>query len=160
MITEGKRYTVSPIEMRRRKNAYTTLICTLFSGIALPTFYFFDTHLPILIGTLAGSAVVLVASRQLLFRSFHDFSKIILVLTDTHIARIGVKSSKQYQLSMIAGLWIKRTVNKSVREIKIRFNDKKQLSITALQDFEDFEKTLREKIPEHTAITAFQEPID
>lgn len=61
---------------------------------------------------------------------------------------------------MIVGLWIKKTINGTIREIKLVLNDKRQLSITALQDFEGFYRHLRKSVSKNTLISEFKEQID
>lgn len=159
-MAQEKTYLISLCEMKRRKKAYTTLIVSLFFGIVLPLYDQFLNYQILLSFSFAILASVLIVSRILLFRSFRDFEKIKVLLTDTEIVRITFKTKTQYSFNMITGVWIKKTVRNQIREIKIATNTKSKIYITALENFNEFRNILLIKLSGLKNVKEFKEPID
>jgi len=158
LITE-RLYTTSTTELQRRLRAYTTLIVSLLSGIALSSIdYLFRAPAFWLVG-LAGLGLFLALSRLAFARSFRSYSRIEIRLTDSHIERTRGTSSEKYPLADITRFRVLRTSRKSIREITARFGNGR-LSMNGVEDFERLEQELRSRIPASATVTETKEPID
>lgn len=155
-----RHYTIDPVEINRRRKAYTTLITTLFLGSALSLSCFVISNRLILSGILGALAIILFVTRIGFFRWLQTFAQTKIMFTDTYLERVDTKSSKRCKLDRVRKIWIKRTVPGSTREIKLTLEDKELISITALQDFTSFEKDLKERIGVKVNVSEFREPID
>ncbi len=146
--------------MARRLRAYTTLIISLFSGIALSSIDYLIAAPTIWLLGIGGLALALVLSRLALIRSLRSYAWLELRLDDTRIERVRGDTAKNYPLADIVGLTIVRTSRKSLREITARMRNRQRLSMNAVEDFERFEQDLRSRLPVNVAVTEAREPID
>lgn len=159
MITSSS-FPASTAEWRRRLAAYTTLIVSLWCGIALSSIDYLFSALVIWFTCLAGLALCLLLSRLAFVRALRNYSQLELRLSDSSIERARGGASESYPLASVTGLRIVRTTRKTIREITARFSDGRRLSMNAVQDFDRFEQELRSRLPASAGITEAREPID
>lgn len=146
--------------MDRRLRAYTTLIVSLLSGIALSSIDYLFRAPAVWLAGLAGLGLVLALSRHGFGRSFKNYSLLQLRVSDSHIERTRGPTSEKYPLADITGLRVLRTSRKSIREITARFSNGLSLSMNGVEDFERLEQELRSKVPTSVKVTETREPID
>ena len=153
-------YTTSTTELQRRLRAYTTLIVSLLSGIALSSIDYLFRAPAFWLAGLAGLGLFLALSRLAFARSFRSYSRIEIRLTDSHIERTRGRSSEKYPLADVTRLRIVRTSRKSLREITVLMKNGRRLSMNGVEDFQRLEQELRSRIPASATVTETKEPID
>jgi hypothetical protein len=146
--------------MDRRLRAYTTLIVSLFSGIALSSIDYLFRAPTIWLSCLAGLSLALALSRLALIRSFRSYSRIELRLNDSCVERTRRTTTEKFPLADIRGLRVLRTSRRSIREVTARLSDGRRFSVNGVEDFERLEQELRSRIPASATVTETREPID
>jgi hypothetical protein len=159
LITE-RLHTTSTTELQRRLRAYTTLIGSLLSGIAVSSIDYLLSAPAIWLACLAGLALALALSRLALVRSFRSYSRLELCLSDSHLERTRGTLSEKYPLADVVGLRVLRTTRGSIREITARLRSGRSLSMNGVEGFEGLEQELRSNIPASAAVVETREPID
>jgi len=153
-------YAASTAELARRLRAYTTLIVSLLSGIALSATDYLFRAPGVWLAGLVGLGLVLALSRLGFARSFQNYSLLQIRLSDSHIERTRGPTSEKYPLADIMGLRVLRTTRKSIREITARLSNGRRFSMNGVEDFERLEQELRRSIPAGATVTETREPID
>jgi hypothetical protein len=150
-------YKTSIEELNRRKRAFATMSISVTVGSILAS-RFLDFPIPI-IGFLC-LILVFFLSGILFFRSFDYLMQTKICLSDKAIKRINKKASESFLISNINRVRVKKTTKNTIREIYIWLCDGKSIFITALEDFEQFQKNLASKICKDIAIREISEVID
>ena len=153
-------YPASTPELARRLRAYTTLIVSLLTGIALSSVDYLIAAPATWLAGLGGLALFLVLSRVALKRSLRSYALLELRLDEDQIERVRGDTVEKYPLAEAVGLRIVRTSRKSLREITARMRNGQRLSMNAVEGFERLEQDLRARIPTNATITEAREPID
>jgi len=159
LLQEYKEYKASKAEMDRRLNAFMRLIICLYLSASICSIDFIikrpSSSLPILI----ISAIVFF----LLWLNFRNTFKIEsekkIYLSDKELLRYFKKSKEKHLIKNITDIQIKRTTNKTIREIKIGIADSKDIFINGLEDLELFRHDLVQSAPWAT-VKEISEPID
>lgn len=159
-MTTSSSFTASTSELQRRLRAYTTLIVSLLTGIALSSIDYLLSAPAVWLVGLAGLALLLLLSRVALKRSLRGYAMLELRLDDTHIERVRGDTAEEYPLADIVGLRIVRTANRSIREITARLKNGRRLSMNGVEEFERLEPELRRRIPASATVTEAREPVD
>jgi hypothetical protein len=144
----------------RRLRAYTTLIVSLLSGIALSSVDYLFRAPAIWLSCLAGLALCLWLTRLALVRSLRGYALLELRLDDMHIERVRGETAEKFALADVIGLRIVRTSRRSIREITARLRNGQRLSMNAVEDFERLEQDLRSRLPANVTVAEVREPID
>ncbi|MBN1499496.1 MAG: hypothetical protein JW982_05050 [Spirochaetes bacterium] len=162
MISGSQTYLISSIEMIRRRKPYTTLLISLFSGMIFPQYSRFLNHPVESASCFSVIIFLLFISRLLCFKTFRNFEKIKIILTDREITRITHKTEKHCIYETVTGVRIKRTVRNEIREIKLFNGSKLLISISAFENFNEFRNSLTAKISsmKKIKIKEFKEPLD
>jgi hypothetical protein len=151
-----KVYTISKKEINRRIVAYTTLIISFLLSLILFSFNYILSYLNIAIPLLITLIILLWGSRILVVRYFKSIINNKIILTHEYIER----NENKYLIKDIKQISIKRTSNKYLREIKIVLDNKKEIFINGINEFEEFVKELLDYLPKNTVKTNSREPID
>ncbi len=151
------KYLISPVEITRRKKAYTTLSISLIIGLFLASIIF---SFPISPGgyLLVGSLVFLIGASSFIF--FHHLSPIKIILSNQSLTRKHDQVSEEYLLTKVSRVEIKWTTNHTIREIYLWLNDGKSVFITALNNFEQFREDLLGKLNRSVAVQEKHELLD
>ena len=153
-------YSISTLEIERRKKALFILVISLCFGFILASIKpliddFWNTIISISVFALVFFLLALFS-----LTSFKSFSKSTISLTDQYLERKTHKSSERYAFSDFRGVKIKRTINGHIREVKVSLVNGKSLSINALNDFEPFKERLMAAIEGNVKGKEYKEPID
>jgi hypothetical protein len=159
-LTTDRLYTTSTAELQRRLRAYTTLIVSMLTGIALSSIDYLFRAPAIWFAGLAGLGLALVLSRLAFARSFRSYSRIEIRLTDSCIERTRGTTTEKCPLAAITRLGVLRTTRKSIREITARLSDGRRFSMNGVEEFERLEQELRRRITASANVTETKEPID
>jgi hypothetical protein len=150
-------YTISHIEITRRKKAYTTLSFSVIIGLFLASPIL---NFPISIGGYTAVAVALFLLGAFSYRFFYDLLKLKINLSNQLLERVVDGRSEKYLLHGVARVRVKWTTNSTIREVYIWLNGGGSVFITALDHFEEFKKELLDKLGKGVKIEEIHEPID
>lgn len=150
-------YLISQNEITRRKKAYATLSISLIVGLILASLIF---KFPVSVGGYLIVASVIFLIGAFSFRFFHNLSRTKINLSDKFLEKITSGIPEKYSLDKINRVKIKWTTNKTIREIYIWLNDNKNVTITALDDFEEFRKDLLNRLDKSAHVEEVHEPLD
>jgi|WetSurMetagenome_2_1015567.scaffolds.fasta_scaffold00353_21 hypothetical protein len=150
-------YLISQTEISRRKKAYATLSVSLIIGLVLASIIF-DFPISVIGFIPVIGTIFLIGIFS--FISFHYLLQTKILLSRQSLVRARNQVREEYSLAKINRVKIKRTTNKTIREIYIWLSGGKSVFITALDHFEQFEKELLGMLDKDIAIEEIHEPID
>lgn len=150
-------YVISAFEIHRRKTAYISLSISLVLGTFFASIVF---QLPIpTIGYLLF-VIMLIVLGLFAFNFFTHIAPMKIILSSQSLQKVTPKWTEEYHLNTIKRIEIKWTTNKTIREIYIRFDHGKNVTITALKNFEKFNRELQTRINDQADIKEIHEPLD
>ena len=154
-----QKFTISEIEINRRKKAFSSLILSLFISVSVSLKLFLDLPYLLLFLSMIVLASFLFISRLLMEKAFNSFGKIIVHLTDEYIERITYKGNEKIYFRDIDTISIKKTIRKNIREIKI-VTKERQLYLNGIVNINNFSEALEKLVNQDVKITQRQEVID
>lgn len=150
-------YSISKVEITRRKKAYVTLVASLLIGIILTsTILRFQIPIPGYFSLIFGLSLLGAYS----FNFFRNLIQIKIILSDKKLKRITDKTTEEYLLSNIDNVTIKRKTNNTIREIYISFIGGENVVVSALGQFEKFSKELVRNLDKSIKVKEKNEPLD
>ncbi|MDD4937861.1 MAG: hypothetical protein PHX34_02470 [Candidatus Shapirobacteria bacterium] len=150
MLTE---YQTSKKEIKRREIAFLELIVSLFFGSILASILF---NFPISYLFFVGLVLFFVLMNFWLKKFFDKFLKMETYLSKYFL----IRAKEKFLIKKINKLTIKRTINNTIREIGIFFDNGKSLFINGLSNFEKFEINLLKKIGKNVVVKNSREPMN
>jgi hypothetical protein len=160
LSADSAAYRASGAEMERRRRAYTTLVVSLFAGVAVSSLDYVHSAPAIASLFLAGLAFLLFLSWVVFLASFRRFADTLLLLDDSQLRRTRATSRETYRFEDIVGYRVKRTTRGSIREVTLRLRSGQRVGLNAVDDFERFEQELRPRVPANAARSEVREAID
>ena len=158
-VFEYKEYKASKSEMDRRLKAFMRLILFLYISACI-------CSIDLVIKRPAAAAPVLIISAValallwLFFRNvFKKEAEKKVYLSQNEMLRNFGKSKEKYLIKDITDIRIKRTVNKSIRELRIKTTGANNVFINGLEDMEQFAEYLINIAPD-ASVNEMKEPID
>ncbi|MBN2879409.1 MAG: hypothetical protein JXN65_07240 [Clostridia bacterium] len=154
-----KEYRASNSEMKRRLNAFMRLIICFYISASICSIDFIIKRPFLALPILIISAIVLFLQWLIFRNTFKIESKKKVYLSEIELLRYFKKSEEKYLVKNITDIRIKRTTNKTIREIKIGIADSNNIYINGLENFEQFKNDLVQLAPD-VPIKEISEPID
>jgi hypothetical protein len=154
-----QKYTISSDEIKRRKKAFNSLLLTLFLSVAITLRLLAEIPLSLFLLSAAIFACILLAGWMLMQKAFDSFTKIEIDVTDESIERKTFIATEKIYAREIASIRIKRTIHKTVREIKIGTKNN-QFYLNGLAEMENLFCALKEIAHPEVKIYERKESID
>jgi hypothetical protein len=159
-----KTYSISSKEIKRRINAFTALLLSIFTGTHLFLFIFFPAlftlHLQTLIIISLLVILIGIILRQILINFFQSHLETKVTLSSDFIERKSLKSSNQYQIKDITKITLKSTTRHTIREVGLTFRNHTQVFFDGLTDMDDFVAKITKSITKNVTIIRIHEPLD
>jgi hypothetical protein len=151
-------FTVSKVELNRRKKAFATLLVSLAIGIFLFSKLFNFSVAPV--GFLFVGVVFIIID-VITFQFLSSLSRMKIRILDQEIERQKGTDIEEYQISEIGSLKIKRRTNGVIREIYISFRNHKRLYLNAFEEqFETLKDALVGKLNNKILVKEIREPLN
>jgi hypothetical protein len=150
-------YTISQVEIARRKNAYATLSISLIVGLMVASVILSS---PVSIDGYLLVVVMIFLLGAFSFRYFRNLSRTKINLSSQSLKRIVNGVSEEYLISNINRIKVKWTTNNTIREVYIWLVNGRSIYISALDHFEEFKKDLLGKSDKGVKIEETREPLD
>jgi len=147
------KYIVSKKEVSRREKAFLSLSINFLIGLVLASILF-KLSIPYLFFGLFFLFLLLV--NLWIKKFFNKFLKMETYLSKEFL----IRGKRKFLIKKINKLIIKKTMNSTVREIGIFFDDGKSLFINGLDNSKDFEINLLKNVNKKVIIKNIREPID
>lgn len=147
-------YTISRSEITRRKKAYATLSASLMVGLVLSSWIL---HFPVSFPGYLSVAFALFLLGAFSFRFFRKLLKIRINLSNLFLERTVNGVSEKYPLNEICRMTVKRKTDHTIREVYIWLRDDRSVFMTALDRFEEFEKSLSAHVAKDVVIKEVHE---
>jgi len=150
-------FTISIIEINRRKKAFATLSASLLCGLFLSALIL-QYPLSLYVYLLVAGALTII--NVMLFFLFDYMKRIKIRFTGQAMERITPKNTEIYPIDNITGVKIKRTSHTTIREIYIYCRGEKNVFISALDQFEAFLEHLQNTLSPDVTVKKIREVID
>jgi hypothetical protein len=151
-------FTVSKVELNRRKKAFTTLLVSLVIGIFLFSKLF---NFPIAQVGFLLTGTIFVVIDAITFQFLDSLSRMKICISDQKIERQKGIDIEKYPISEIDSLKIKRRTNGVIREIYISFYNHKRLYLNAFEEqFESLKDVLVGKLNNKILVKEIREPLN
>ena len=147
------KYKVSEKEIRRRKKAFLSLSISLLLGLVLASILFNFSISYLFFGVFT---LVLLLANLWLKNFFNKFLRMKIGLSKEFL----VKMNKKFLTKNIEKIKIKWTINNTIREIGIFFEDGKSLFVNGLSNFEKFRINLIKNVAKNVVVKNSREPMD
>lgn len=144
MPEQSIHYTISPTEIKRREDAYLTLMISLLVSLTAALWIWAKNYI-ILLYILP--IILLFFLSILIFKKFFkNYAKNKISLTEELIERCGYKVSEKIFFKDIKSIAIRYTTRGLIRDIIITAKDK-TLALDGLENFQEFKTVLIAKNP-------------
>lgn len=150
-------FSISTVEINRRKIAFATLSASLLSGLFLSALFL---KYPLSIYVYLTFAGALIFINAMLFPLFKYMKKIKIRFAGQIMERITPKGTEIYPIDNISSVKIKRTSHATIREIYIYCRGEKNVFISALDQFEAFLEHLQNALSSDVPVKKIREVID
>lgn len=157
LYTKDMEYRISKEEIIRRKKAYITLCISLLSGLFLSS-TIFKFYISAASYLSVFSALFLLGAFS--FRFLRNLSRVKIILTNQLLKREVNGISENYPFNEVKRVKVKRTTNKTIREIYIWLNNGKSIFISALECPEQFKNDFLGRLTKDVVIEEVHEPVD
>jgi len=150
-------YTISHIEIIRRKKAYATLAISIFIGVILASILF---NVSVSIGGYAAIVFILFLLGAFSFQFFRTLAQTRITISNQLLKKTINGVTEEYPLDNINRVQIKWTTNNTIREMYIWLHGGKNVIITGVNHFEEFKKELIDTLDKNIAIKETHESVD
>lgn len=155
---EQEEFSPSDSEIKRRKQAFVTLLASLYAGF-IASSLIIQKRVSWIACLAVGMAFI--ASALLLFRFLNSLKSLRVSISGTGLERRTAKTLEYYSLSAVYGMRIKRRTNRLIREITITLDDGRHLSINGFEDsFEDLKDAILRGAGKDVSPREVIEPMD
>lgn len=149
-------YSISKTELIRRKKAYVVLAVSLVVGFTVGA-SFFNLPLTSECYIFLVAAIISLGAFSLFF--FYHIAQLKIILTNNSLQRVSKKFTENYLLSQLKRVEIKWTTKQTIREIHLWFDPNESISLTALENFDQFRKELLAKLNKQVIVKERSEPL-
>ena len=158
-VSEHKEYAASKGEMDRRLKAFMRLILFLYISACICSIDIIIKHPGASMPALIISAIFLFLMWLNFRKTFINESQKKIYLSEKELILDFKKSKDQYSVKDIESIQIKRTTNKTIREIRVSIAGANNIFINGLEDLEQLKENLISFAP-NAAVKEIKEPID
>lgn len=141
-----KQFHISKIEVDRRKKAFTALLISFFIFSILFSVDLIVENIAMSIIGILFFVLILFVFRVMTFNYLNNLLKTKLIFTDDYLVKNWNKTEEKCNFREIKYIKIKKTSKGYNREISIFTKKSNDMIINGLDDFNDFEQELRNKI--------------
>lgn len=158
-VGEKRVFTICRSEIRRRQRAFTVLVVSSLSALAVGSLSFAIRQPFVWVSTMSALSFFLAVARWLTLRWLRRLEHVRYRLDAEELQFLSGNVVRRCILKDVTRIYVKRTTSATIREIRIRCGKNSQLFISGIQEFEFFRQALMARC--QGAVTVeWREPID